>query len=262
MGRLLLERTGGEWRRRHTLLRLGGQVLHDELSVTAPLKERLGKFTRRKTPIEFGTYFASLGIHEYGRDTITLFVAEVLYLTLAFDDKTHGHTLYTAGTERGFHLAPQHGTQLETHDAIEHTACLLGIDQIQVDVAGMFDGVQDGLLRNLMEHDAACMGRLQMEHFRKVPADGLSLAVFIGCQPDGGCLARGFFQLSHHLHLVRRDFVLRGERVYIYTEGMFLQVSNVSITGEHSVILAKKLLNRLRLSGTLHDNQILFHCND
>ena len=53
------------------------------------------------------------------------------------------------------HLAPQHWRQLESDDAVEHAACLLGIDQVHVEMARMLDSLDDGRLGDFVEHDAA-----------------------------------------------------------------------------------------------------------
>ena len=52
----------------------------------------------------------------------------------------------------------------------------------------MLDGVQDSGLGNLMEDNAPGFVCRESQDLKQVPRDGLSLAVFITCEPDKFCL--------------------------------------------------------------------------
>ena len=106
---------------------------------------------------------------QLGADVEVGLALEGLNLALALNDESHGDTLHTACRQRRLHLAPQHGRQLEAHNAVEHTACLLGIHQVQVDAAGMLDGSENGRLRNLVEHDAVGLLLVETQHFAQMP---------------------------------------------------------------------------------------------
>ena len=53
---------------------------------------------------------------------------EGIDLTLTVDDEAHGYRLHTPCRERGADTLPEHRRELEAHDTVEDTACLLGID--------------------------------------------------------------------------------------------------------------------------------------
>ena len=104
---------------------------------------------------------------------------------LAVHDEAQGHALHPAGGEFGLDLAPQHGREFEAHEPVQHTPGLLRVHQVQVDVAGMLDGLQDGRLGDFVEYDAAGLRLVQAQRLRQVPGDGFPFAVLIGGEPDG-----------------------------------------------------------------------------
>ena len=167
--------------------------------------------------LQFGLHLHRLAVGVgYGEDgchAVGRFAVEGLYLAFALGDEAYGHRLYAAGREGGLHLAPQHGRQLKAHDTVQDAACLLGVHQVQVDLARMLDGAQDGVLGDFVEDDAPRVFGLQSQHLVQVPGNGLSLAVLIGCEPDGFGFGRFFLQVGDELLLVCRNFVLRLEVV-------------------------------------------------
>ena len=58
---------------------------------------------------------------------------------------------------------------------------LLGIHQVHVQMAWVLDCVKNSLFGNLVEDNTVCLLLIQSQYFAKVPADGFSLAVLIGC---------------------------------------------------------------------------------
>ena len=98
-----------------------------------------------ETVIELCLYLCGCAIladqGEYGVDTIVWFALELLDFTLTLHDEAYGNTLYTTGREGWFHLSPQYRRELEAHDAVEHTTCLLGIHQVHVQMAWVLDSV-------------------------------------------------------------------------------------------------------------------------
>ena len=76
-------------------------------------------------------------------------------LALAFDDQSHSNSLHAARGESPANLVPQQRRYLIADEAVEHTACLLRIYEILVDVAGVLERVLHGLLRDLIKGDAA-----------------------------------------------------------------------------------------------------------
>lgn len=122
-----------------------GDSLYGELGILALLQEGFHLFMGLETVIEFCLYLCGCAIladqGEYGVDTIVWFALELLDFTLTLHDEAYGNTLYTTGREGWFHLSPQYRRELEAHDAVEHTTCLLGIHQVHVQMAWVLNSV-------------------------------------------------------------------------------------------------------------------------
>ena len=191
-GGLLLEGGGGEGRCRHPSGGPGGHAGDGEAGRAAAFKKRLCFAFGLEAGVQFGLECLVCAVRpqaECGGDAIGRLAPELLYLAFAFHDETHRHALHAAGGETGTHLAPEHGRELEAHQTVEHAAGLLGVDKVEVDVTGMFDGGEDGRFRDLVEHDAARLFRVESQHLGQMPRYGFSFAVLIGSQPDGFRLA-------------------------------------------------------------------------
>ena len=216
----------------------GGLYLHlfdGEAGVAAGFEQGEGLFFGFESGVELGFHLDGFslrcGYGEGGYHAVGGFAAELLYLFLALDDEAHGDRLYAAGREGGFHLFPQHGRELEAHDAVEHAAGLLGVDAVDVDVAGVFDGVEYGAFGDFVEDDAPGLFGVEPEYLVEVPGDGFSFAVFIGSEPHhvgfGGFGFEGFDEVL----LVGGDFVYGGEVVvYVDAEIFLFQVSDMAVT--------------------------------
>src|SRR5262249_29321771 len=117
---------------------------------------------------------------------------ERLDLTLTLDDDPHRDALDATGRETAAHLVPEQRADLVADEAVEDPARLLGVDLVPVDLARVLERVQDRLLRDLVEEDAA-EGNLRVlrQLFLEVPADRLALAVGVGSEEDGVRILRG-----------------------------------------------------------------------
>ena len=184
---------------------------------------------------------------------------ESLQFALALNQKAHGHTLHAACREGGLYLAPQYGRQLEAHQAVQHAAGLLCIYQIHVQMAWCLDGLQNGRFRNLMEHNAVGSLFVKSQHLAQMPGDGLSLAVFIACQPYLLGLLGLRLQFAHQLLLLFGNLIFGFQCLVVDAQFLLLQVTNVAVARHHLVVFAKKLLDSFRLGRRLHDYQILLH---
>ena len=190
-GRLLLERGGSERQGRGLLQRLVLHVAYGEAGSLALLQKLLGGLLGLEAGAEVGFHLGNLaigcGYKEGGHNPIGEGGDKGLNLAFTVHDETYRYRLHTSCGEGRFYPAPQHGRKLEAYDAVEHAACLLGIDKVGVDGAGMLNGILDGGGGNLVEDDTAGMLGVESQYLVEVPADGFSLAVFIGCQPDVLC---------------------------------------------------------------------------
>ena len=86
----------------------------------------------------------------------------------------------------------------------------------------MLNGLQDGGLGNLVKDDTRGLLLIESQHLTQVPADGFSLAVFIGCEPDLLGLLGLLLQFGHYLFLLFRYLVYRIEIVLVYAEFFLL----------------------------------------
>ena len=159
MSRLLLEGTGSKRWSRCTPDRARLYVFNGVGGLGSIGKESFCFGTCLEMAVQIGFQLTAVGQCQHGSDAIRSLALERLHFAFAFNYKTDSHALHTTCTERGLHLTPQHGRELEAHDAVEHTPCLLGIDESHIHLPGMLDGSEDGGLGDFVEHDAArCFG--------------------------------------------------------------------------------------------------------
>ena len=156
-----------------TLQRLLRNVGYAELGVLTLLEECDCVVVCREALVELGLHLRlrSVGVSdsEDGVDAVVGLALELLNLAFALYDEAHGYRLHASGRKRRLHLAPQHGRELEAHDAVEHAACLLGVHEVHVQMARVLDSGENCRLRDFVEYDAVGRRLVQSEHFAKVP---------------------------------------------------------------------------------------------
>ena len=168
-------------------------------------------------------------------------------LALTLHNQADSHRLHTTCRERRTHLFPQHGRELEADQTIQYATSLLGIDQIHVHRARRLDGLQDGLLRNLVEDDSLRLINRETQHFGQVPCDGLSFAVFIGSQPDGLVFGQ-LCEFGYHLAFVGGNLIYGGKTTINFdTQSLLGQIADVSETGSNHEVATEKFLDRFGL---------------
>ena len=189
--------------------------------------------------------------------------AEGAALFLALHDQPHRNALHASGAESGLHLLPEHRREHVAVQPIEDAAALLGIDQLQVDVAGRGDRVADRFLGDLVEHDPLDRA-LGLEHLAEMPADGLAFAIGVGSQQHFRRVLDGRLQLPDPRLPVRRHDVVRLEAiVHVHTDaapgllldglghlaGVLGQIPHVPHAGLDPELVAQEPGQRLGLSG-------------
>ena len=105
-------------------------------------------------------------------------------LLLSLHDDPDSNRLDTTCREAWTDLTPEDRRELEAHQPIKHTPCLLRIDHLQIYGARTLQSILDGRLGDLMEYDPILLLLTQTKHLRQVPRNRLTLAVFIGSEPD------------------------------------------------------------------------------
>ena len=262
-GRLLLEGGGGErgGRGAYSVFLLNGT--YPEFGVDAALQEGAGLFDGFEAAVEKGSDQHSLrGIPgmEEGFYAVIWLRPEGDDLALAVHHQSQGHGLYAAGGETGLNLPPQQRRELVADQAVEHPAGLLGIDQVHIYGTRGFNRVEYRVPGDFVKDYPAGAGRVESEHLGKVPGNGLSLAVFIGCEPYDVRSGGRPLQILYHPALGCRYFIFRLEAVcYIYAFILVGKVADVAETGFHSVAVAKKFLNGPRFRRRLDYNKVSRH---
>jgi hypothetical protein len=82
----------------------------------------------------------------------------------------------------------------------------LRVDQIDVQVAGVFGGLQDGRLGDLVEHHPLDRNA-RLQGFHQVPGDGFALAVAVSGQIELVDVFEQAFEFADRALLVRADDV-------------------------------------------------------
>ena len=173
-----------------------------------------------------------------------LFLDEGLDLALALHDEAQRHRLNATGGEATAHLVPQQGRHLVAHQAIEDAAGLLRIHQVAVDVAGVQEGVLNGLLGDFVEGDAADVGYgapflsllavnpVPAQFLRQVGGNRLAFAVRVRRQVDRFRRLRQLLQPGDDL-LFAGNYLVFGRKlvVQIDPERLLGQILNVPERG-------------------------------
>ncbi len=118
--------------------------------------------------------------------------AEFFDFALFFDDEAKRGALDATSGDGARNFSADNARKVETDEQIEGLAGLLGRNHRHIDGSRVFYRVFKGWFGDFVESDAVSLFR-EVQNFEKMPRNRLSLAVFIGREPDfiGGF--RGFF---------------------------------------------------------------------
>ena len=141
------------------------------------------------------------------------------------------------------------------HDSVEQTAALLGVDQLHVDGSGALNTVLHGVLGNLVECNAILLIRVKPQNIGKMPRNGFSFAVRVGCEIDEIALFGSRLDFLDKLFLALDDLVLGLEIVLdVHTQSALRQVAHVTHRGDHIVARAEVFFYCLCLGRRLDYN--------
>jgi hypothetical protein len=186
---------------------------------------------------------------------------EAADLVLAVADQAQRHRLDAAGGDPRGDVAPQRRGEPVAHDPVDRAAGLLGVHQAGVDPARVLEGLEDRVPRDLGEHDAVLLRRVDARHLGDVPGDRLPLPVEVGGEEDPlGFLGR-LLDGGHVLAGSRRHLVAQRHVGLAHLDGEVAagQVADMAVGGQDLVVLAEVLLDRLRLGRRLDDHEVRGH---
>ncbi len=190
-------------------------------------------------------------------------------VAFALHDDPGGHGLDAARRQLGRDLLPQHGADLVAVQPVQNAAGFLRVDQVDVQVAGIFGRLEDGRLGDLVEHHPLD-GDVRLEGFQQMPGDGLTLAVAIRGQIELVDVLEQALELGDRALLLGADDVQRFEvRVDVDPEagpGLGLefrrhvgrgpgQVTDVAARGFDDVPRAQVAGQFARLGGRLDNHE-------
>ena len=272
---LLLQRGGGERRRRATLALAAADLADRQLAIGRLLQRFAGGMCRALVgqvelfellavkARELGAEFA-VGMPQIRLDGPVFARIEGFDLLLALDDHAQRRALHATGGQAALHLAPQHRRQVEADQVVQRAARLLGIDQVDRKLARMLDRRLDGARGDLAEHHPVHVLAVEQavgaQDLADVPGNGLALAIQIGGEIDG-VGHPGRFLDGVDVFLVALDHVvLHGEAVLGIDRALLgHQVTDMTVGGQDREVLAEVLVDRLGLGGRLDDEQVLGH---
>lgn len=116
--------------------------------------------------------------------------------------------MHATGRQATGDLGPQQRRHHVTHHAVEEATRLLGIDAVDVQLAGLGEGFLNRLLGDFVEHHALVAAVVATDGFAQVPGNGFPLSIQVGCEIDGVSILGEPAQLFDDLFLAREDLVL------------------------------------------------------
>ncbi len=197
---------------------------------------------------------------EKGVNPVELLPLERLDFPFAVHDETERHRLNSARREFRLHFSPKYRREFKSHQTVKDPTSLLSIHKVHIYLARILHSLENSALGDFVEGDSLGVFILEPEGFEKVPGNGLSLAVLIGCKPNCLCLFGKFLEFADDFLFCRRDDILGLETVlHINAQLFVLQVTDVSFAGFYDIIFPKIVLNFPRFSRGLDNYKIRGH---
>ena len=193
---------------------------------------------------------------ELGRERPVLLGDEGLDLLLPVDDQAQGDGLDPAGRQPPGDLLPQERADEIAGEPVEDAPRLLGVEQVEIDLAEALEGRLDALLGDLIEgHPEDVRVRVRQE-LAEMPGDGLAFPVGVGGENDPLALLGRLLELGDRLLLLGDDFVGRLEvGGDVDPHLLFRQVADVAHRGLDDIVLAEIVVDRLGLGRRFDDHE-------
>ena len=196
----------------------------------------------------------ALGV-EQRVDVPILVGLEIFNFNFPVADQAHSHTLHAACGQALADLAPQKRAELVAHQAIQLAPGLLGVEQVNVDGAGVGHALLDAFFGDFIKGHAVGRGRIQPQNVRQVPADGLALAVRVGCQQHAVALFGFGLQFFDEFLLALDGDIFRCIAIFdINAQRAGGQVAHMAHAGCDLIATAQILANGFRLGRGFHDD--------
>ena len=264
---LLLQRRGGERRRRVAGQRLGLDRLDGEAAVLDDLSGRgRAAFVADRQALDFVAIerdqprreWRAIGLEARHHRPIFL-RPEQLDLALAVDDQAQRDRLHPPRRLGAGELAPQDRREREPDQIIERAAGAVGVDQILVECTRLRHRLEHRALCDRVEGNPLNMRRQRLflaQHFLDVPADCLTLAVGIGGEDQRVGLSGLVGDRLQLLGLVGVGFPVHREAVVgIDRPVPRRKVADMAIAGEHAVPRPEIFFDGLGLGGRFNDDE-------
>ena len=181
---------------------------------------------------------------------------ERLDLLFPVHDQAHGHALHTPRGKPPAHLFPQKGRELVAHQAVQHTAGLLGVEQVHINGARRGHALRHALFGDLAEGDAVFRRSVQAQQIGQMPADGLALTVRVGGEEHFVALLGQALKLLDDFFLALDVDILGSVAVLDVNAKLALgQVADVAHGGRHLISAAQVLADGLGFRRGFYDHE-------
>ena len=152
--------------------------------------------------------------------------------TFTFNNKPQSYRLYASGTEATANFFPKERRKFIAHQTVKHAACLLRINQIQIDFSRVFQSFFNSTFCNFMKNDSGIFFLiffLKPKRFNQVPGNRFSFAVFIGCENDFISFPGKFHERFYFRLCFVRDNIFRGKIIFnINSHSVFWQIAHMA----------------------------------
>ena len=163
----------------------------------------------------------------------------------------------TSGGKTALDGLPQQRADLITNDTVKNTSCLLGIDQIHINLTRLLDRGLDRGLGNLIEGDAHGLLHGNPQRSCQMPRNGFALAVRVSCEEYFFSGFGFLFDLLDQVTFAANIDIANSKIVVnINAECSFGQIANMSFGCDHFIIGAKVAFDGTCFGGRLHTDQI------
>ena len=177
-------------------------------------------------------------------------------------NQSQGYRLHTAAAETFLYFFPEQVTDCITNHSVQHTACLLGIYQIHINISGFCDGFFHSRFCDFIESDTAdIFFFFQIECVKQMPADGFPFTVRVSCEIYFVSSLRIFTKFAQKFPLPADRNIFGFKVIFkIDTQLAFRQVTDMTHRSLNLIVAAQEFADRSRFCRRFYNHQIFFPC--